>query len=183
MIAASDIEDRLRTKYNELALEEFKHLREKLIGSRALLKHMPMMIVGHGSRADLKTLVLGCEPGDYTVEEAFFCMGDYLFQVTVGVVALTHRGCWHDGSSKEAAPSSDDGSGATTLTNWDLFKEALAVAATESLVEVLRKTKPDWELFDYILYRDREDRLKGVDEWSLDNTEDLLNELHQDLSK
>lgn len=105
MIEASDIEQRLRTKYQEVTLKEYKALREALIGSQPLLEQLPRLIEEGGSPADLKEYVLDTEGGGSF--EAWLCLGTYIWELTVGCVALIHKGSWDEQAAESAVQEED----------------------------------------------------------------------------
>lgn len=176
MVTADELEEKLRSKYNELALQELQFLRDTLIGSTGLLLHMREVVLEDGGPGDLKEKVLCKEEVDY---EAFPCLGGYIFEVAVGCVALAHKGLWPD---KTSTSESDAGADATAKPNWNLFKEALA--ATETPMEMLLKTKPDWTKFNAVISSQRETgKLKGVEKWSAAKTQAALNDIHETFSE
>lgn len=123
MIAASDIEQTLRRKHQDVSLRVMKVLREDLIGSEALLKYLPIIIKSSHDLADLKHCVLDHEDGGSLF--ALQCVRKTVWELTVGCVALIHQGSWREDAQESQAQAA--AAAATARPNWNLFTEALAV--------------------------------------------------------
>lgn len=133
MIAARELQRRIRDKYAEVALAELERIRDDLIGTKPLLEAIDIVCRAAyrlGRPDHLNLLMFAKTRTSRTI--GLSLLGHYLFELTMGSLALIHTGYLADEPSTASA------------------------RAPGNILSALEKSCPDWDPFYKHIARERQ---------------------------